>query len=585
MILIHSVVRAIHLKRLVICFVAFLICVLAPAGTAGAESVRAGETAGAQASRYREERELEKKARAVEEAASSEAIEEKKPVPPTAATGAKFLVKDVRFLGNHSIPSSELEPFVASLRNRDVTLGEIETAVSQIKKHYRAQGYVGAYAYVPPQQMREGVLKIDVLEGRLGEVKIGPTKFFGADALQERFRVKPGDVLTHESLRRDIARLNKHPDIQASAVLEPGKTTGAADVAIEVKEEFPFHLTGSVNNTGTKNTGKERYGVNASHTNVTGHLDELGANVQWGEHSTAVGGSYSLPVFPKHGTKVGYSAAYAEVEIAGNFAPLQAEGDAFTQSAYISQPVYESRHLDASVQIGLDVKDIENRLLGFTSGRDKLSILKGAIELEQSDGGGKTIILNSAHLGLENFLGSGPEVDPLASRLGTGSEFFIYRGLFLRFQSLFDDWLASLKIAGQLTGDSLAPSEQFRLGGARSVRGYPEGEYLADYGVTASVDVYVPLFFIPEGLKVPFREDSIASKIQLIGFADVGSGILNEPQSGEFKRKNLAGIGTGMRIHLYDQVYGRVEWGFPVGDRPFDKGNSAFYFSVSWEAI
>ena len=166
---------------------------------------------------------------------------------------------------------------------------------------------------------------------------------------------------------------------------------------------------------------------------------------------------------------------------------------------------------------------------------------------------------------------------------GGGNFFFFYRGSLIRFQKIFGDKLLSLRGALQLTQDALPPSEQFRLGGAQTIRGYQEGEYLGDYGMQSSVDLYWPLPLVPENWRFPFSDKKLKEQVQLVGFFDIGTAGLKKPLTGERKHKDLAGYGAGFRVLLYDKVYARCEWGFPVGDRPFDHRGSSFYFSVSYD--
>ena len=57
--------------------------------------------------------------------------------------------------------------------------------------------------------------------------------------------------------------------------------------------------------------------------------------------------------------------------------------------------------------------------------------------------------------------------------------------------------MLTLRGSLQLTPNRLSPSEQLRLGGAFSVRGYSEGDYLADYGGFVTNELSVPTYFFP----------------------------------------------------------------------------------------
>jgi hemolysin activation/secretion protein len=58
----------------------------------------------------------------------------------------------------------------------------------------------------------------------------------------------------------------------------------------------------------------------------------------------------------------------------------------------------------------------------------------------------------------------------------------------------------------------------------------------------------------------------------------------NPFDGGDKLSRRIAGIGGGVRLHLYDKIYARFEWAEPVdGDRPVNQEDSSFYFGISAE--
>src|SRR5690625_7988721 len=57
-------------------------------------------------------------------------------------------------------------------RQRGVTLGMIETVADTITQYYRERGFILAKAYIPKQEVRDGVVTLTVLLGNLGEVNV-----------------------------------------------------------------------------------------------------------------------------------------------------------------------------------------------------------------------------------------------------------------------------------------------------------------------------------------------------------------------------------------------------------------------------
>ncbi len=95
-----------------------------------------------------------------------------------------------------------------------------------------------------------------------------------------------------------------------------------------------------------------------------------------------------------------------------------------------------------------------------------------------------------------------------------------------------------VSINGQFASKNLDNSEKMGLGGANAVRSYPEGEAYGDQGYVLNVEARRAL---------PKWADSMPGQIQLIGFIDTGTVVLNKNQwvAGQ-NRRTLSGAGIGI---------------------------------------
>src|SRR5688572_3400324 len=87
---------------------------------------------------------------------------------PTAR-GPTMQVAQFRLTGNQAISSADLLPLLADLQNRTVSFGELQAAAGRITLFYRQKNYPLARAYLPAQDVENGVVTIAVLEGHFGE--------------------------------------------------------------------------------------------------------------------------------------------------------------------------------------------------------------------------------------------------------------------------------------------------------------------------------------------------------------------------------------------------------------------------------
>lgn len=499
--------------------------------------------------------------------------------------GKAFKLKGVTLSGNDNISSESFDFLIAKYTGKEVYLSDLRELATAIKKEYRERGYIAAYVYLPPQSITDGMVEIAVIEGKLGAIEVTGNKWFSDKVVRRFLRLGSGQVLFYDNLRRALSFLNKHRDLQTKAILKPGTEAKTTDLEINVKDKFPVHVGADVNNLGTQNTGKTRVGFSLSDTNLFGQMDQLSSRFQLGSRTWSVGADYNIPVHSS-GTLVGMSYTRSHVKVGGVFQDLDIKGDATDYGVYAIQPVLSRSWVDAAVNLGFDWKSVKNKTLGQESGHDELRILNAGVNPEFTDAWGKTFFPNSFYVGFSGFLGASHKNNPGATRPGTGGQFTIYRSSLIRYQRLPLDMMYVFRGQMQLTNNALPPSEQLSLGGALAVRGYPEGEFLADYGAYMTNELYIPTYFFPKDWKLPYSSEPVRKQIQGVGFFDFGGGNLRQPLVGEKDNRTLAGTGIGMRIRMFDKVYARIQWAMPTGSRSQVTGSeTAFYYGVSAEAF
>ena len=140
-------------------------------------------------------------------------------------------VTSVLFSGNTAMSSSVLEPLVASLTGKPQSLAEMRVAASAVTTHYREAGYFLARAYIPPQEMKDGVLTIAVLEGTLADVKLENTSLVSDARVRDYLAgLKAGAPANRAEVDRAAFLLQDLPgiaeaDARVAAGREPGTTT------------------------------------------------------------------------------------------------------------------------------------------------------------------------------------------------------------------------------------------------------------------------------------------------------------------------------------------------------------------------
>ena len=129
---------------------------------------------------------------------------------------------------------------------------------------------------------------------------------------------------------------------------------------------------------------------------------------------------------------------------------------------------------------------------------------------------------------------------------------------------------------GQYTPDKLTNPKRLLLGGAYSVRGYPESDAGGDYGFNTTAELRTPCFIIPGTIKL--KNGRLKDLFQMAFFTDMGT-VYNHGGKESF----LAGSGLGLRMTAGRDFTGRIDFAWPMGVKAVDEESNDFqaHFSLS----
>jgi hemolysin activation/secretion protein len=455
---------------------------------------------------------------------------------------------------------------VAEYEGKELTFRQMQRAVDRITDQYRLKGYVTSRAYMPPQTIEDGVLLIRVVEGKLGDVQIKGNMHFKTGLIRKKMDVRPAGYFDYSALQRSLVYINEHPDRMAKAVLVPGAKPGTTDVVIEVEDRLPLHAGFEYDNWGSRYIDRSRYALVLEHNNVTGNDDKMYFKGQLAENQQLRLGQvrYAYPLTPT--LEVGAHALFSKVRSGDEFAAFDAEGSAEFYGVFGSKRLIQNDRLDVRANFGFDYKSIRDDFAGVELSSDEVRVLRGGVDVDFSDRWGRTILTAEVNQGLSGIMGAMEDKDPRASRTGAGAKFT--KGVFNLFRLQPMPYETSLlwKNTAQYTNHRLIAAEQFQIGGATSVRGYPPAEFSGDDGLYTSLELSIPWYFLSRTARVPFySKDRLYDALRFVVFWDWACIGRTAPAAGEDKRETLRGAGFGMRRNLSEHLDFRVEVGYPLG--------------------
>ncbi len=495
----------------------------------------------------------------------------------------EFPISSIKIIGNTFFKDDVFDPLKKPYEHQTSNLKKLKSLTKDITSYYRMRGYVTSRAILPPQQLEQGSLTIQIIEGKVGQIKIEGLKYSRESMIRNRFALKPGDILRYQNLERSLVNLNANPDRTVRVVLLPGEKPETTDIVLKIEEKFPFHANYGFNNLGTVSTGRLRESTSVSASNLLGIDDQFTSRIEIAERRDFVGfsNSYLVPL-DSRGDLLSFDFSRVNVELGKDLKPFNASGRALVFGPTFIFPFLQTKYLSGEWTSGFDFKRIRTILGGRANSKDDLRVFKFGPNFIENDKWGKTILSNQFQFAIAGFLGGLGNNDPVASRREADGTFFQYNVTFGRLQNIWHDTQGVFRMSAQLTPHRLVPAQQFRLGGFDTVRGFPEGDYLGDYGFQGSFELRVPPYFIPQKIKWPATTIPIRDSVRCVGFVDFGRAFVSSPFPEEDKSRTLVGIGGGIRVSLAKNIQARVDWGVPVGRKSSQTngGGTHLHFSL-----
>ncbi|WP_372591475.1 ShlB/FhaC/HecB family hemolysin secretion/activation protein [Guyparkeria sp.] len=357
----------------------------------------------------------------------------------------------------------------------------IRAILREVQQQLIDAGLITSRVNAPPQDLDDGTLELAILPGRIGELRVSPGS--GERARPgPAFPVRPDGLLNLRDIEQGLENLERLPSVNADIAIEPGEAPGESDVVVDWQQDFPLRLSLSIDDSGSRDTGRflgtatvfgdHLFGLNgllyASLTRNLG-LDD-GERPGHTESRTL---HYSAPL--GH-WRFGATASRFEYyqTIAGLDRDYRYSGQGERRELAISRVVHRSKvgrtRLTATAWLqtydnAIDETRItvqDRRMAGYTAGIEHRHFLGPAtLDLSLSHRWGTGML--DAQPAPEEAFGEGtarPHITSIHARLDTpfvlGDQALRYRG----------------QVRGQLNHTRLIPQDRFAIGSRHSVRGF-----------------------------------------------------------------------------------------------------------------
>lgn len=486
--------------------------------------------------------------------------QEKKAFLETSIPGAEkihFRLKKLEITGNTVYTEEELKPFYQPYLNHEVTLQDMQKAARDITLKYREAGYVLSRAVLPAQVVKDGLFKIQVIEGYIEKtgVKSGAG---GAKKLLSRY----GERLTHyrplnmKNLERYALLANDVPGMNsAKIVLLPPDQKDAPVGASQLMFEPSFSkATGFINidNRLTKYLGQSEYSAGGAINSVIQSGDQIGlqglASNQW--QNLRYANLYTIQPLGTTGSTLTLSGSNSLTHPEFLLKPLDIRGKSQEVVASLQTPWIRSRQRGLSSVLSLDYlnnkTDVNKFHINLYDDHVRSVRAAGNYFLADSYKGQNLVSVQLSH-GVP-VLGASSGNQPNLSRVKGDPEYTKWNFSYSRIQGISDKLSLYVAGIGQYSYQPLLTSEQFTFGGAQYGQAYDPAEISGDRGVAGKTELR---YNASPGW-------TYLSAVQYFAFYDIGKITNIEPQSvnGLAQKDSAASAGGGVRINFGPYLYG-----------------------------
>jgi hemolysin activation/secretion protein len=511
------------------------------------------------------------------------------------ASELRFDVMEFEVSGNSVLKAADIQRALTPFTGFGKGVSDVETARAALEKAYRDGGYATVVVEVPAQDVRNGIVKLAVVEGRVDQVRVRGARYVLPSEIKDALPgLSEGVVPNVPVLQQQLSDANSRTTRTITPEFRAGQAPGTVDVDLVVEDKRPWGASIELNDQYNRSTERWRANASVHYDNLwqAGHSANLFFQTapEAPDQIQVWSGSYYAPIGYGRTSLLAYAVqSNTDVATIGGLAVI---GDGFMAGARVIHTLEGSpRGVVQSLMFGVDYKDYMDQIglidpatgdplvfdtpvtyLPFTG---QYRLLGGSPKSNYEVTLGATFAFDGL-VGDQDEFGGVPD-DPMqvgdqsrpGKRADSEASFFFLAGSASYTRRFLEGWDAKGALDWQLAAVPLISNEQFVLGGASSIRGFREAEVLGDSGFRMAFEVGRDIPFAWAGENV---DNAIDWRVS--AFAEGGGAFLNRPLPGEKSEFWLASVGLSTTFEVLHSVYGQLDLAYQFQDDPGGSGST-----------
>ncbi len=499
-------------------------------------------------------------------------IEPPAPVLPKGSGTACLKIKRVKIDGAERMNDRVKATLEQKYTGDCVGVNEIQSLMGEITAYYIDKGYSTTRAYLPEQDLGRGTLTVQVVEGKVSDIRLKEGDK-GSLFIPNAFPGVKGDVLNLRDIEQALDQVNRLSSNNATMDIAPGENPGESVVVINNNPSKRWHLNAVADNYGTRTTGRNELGLTASLDSILGLNELFSLNVKKtlpindpDKQSTSASALFSVP-FGYYTLTGGYSDSnYNSLLVTPSSLIVDLSGNSHSYYATLDRVVYRNRDTKVKVSGTLTNKESNNYVAGarLAVSSRTLTVADLGVNASTAIGSGfanfgfgysRGLTMLGAQQDLSGLPGSAPRAQ--FDKLTASASYF------LPFRFHDQDMSFNTSATAQYGLDTLYGSEQFSVGGIYTVRGFYEESLANDHGILIRNDLSLTRRFAG-----PMEKDVIFKPYVAIDTGAVGSDVNKTPAG------MLIGGAVGFSLSLGEASFD-IYAGHPIS-APDDVDNEGF---------
>jgi hemolysin activation/secretion protein len=424
-----------------------------------------------------------------------------------------FLLRGIQITHNTIFDTATLTALVADALGAELNLSQLSALAARLTDYYRSRGYPLARTIIPAQTIEAGVVRLQVIEPRYGQITLENQSQIRDPLLNATLgALKRGGFVEESALDRSLLLLSDLPGIVVVPSLKRGAENGTSDLVVNTRSGPRVSGNVGLNNHGNKYTGDANLSGSIVVNNPFHRGDTLALNVLTSGPGVNYGNIAYDTVLNGYGTHVGGSTSSLRYNFSTSATPagatassaLTGSGTAQVTSLWLKQALLRSRETNVYGQLRYDQLVLRDHLNagGSVVATDRhLENVTASLTGDFRDSwlpAGMTSWSLDTTLGQLVFDDVAAQATNAAST-NTSGRFSKLNASLLHIQNLGDRRELMLSFKGQLAGANLDSSQKMVVGGPYSVRAYAAGTLSGDEGYFLNAELKQPLGFALNG--------------------------------------------------------------------------------------